>query len=124
MTDASRSSCSFACSAPLSTARCCSSLGDDLPDAGDRQAFLAGDFLIGEALAQPGENAPSPEHHAMRAQPPPPRGRCRFNHSTLLPPAQAALIEKIIRISHILIIIKTNAQILFLDRYEDKASGA
>jgi hypothetical protein len=29
-------------------------LGDDLPDAGDRQAFLGGDFLIGEALAQPG----------------------------------------------------------------------
>jgi hypothetical protein len=58
--------------------------GDNLPDARDGHAFLVGDFLISEALAQPGENAPPPEHHAIRAQPPAPSGHPVLYHQTLL----------------------------------------
>jgi hypothetical protein len=46
----------------------------------DGHAFLVGDFVIGEALAQASEDAPPPEHHAVRAQPPAPNGRLVFSH--------------------------------------------
>jgi hypothetical protein len=60
-------------------------LGHDLPDARAAHAFLAGDFVIGEALAQPGEDPSSPEGHAVRPQPPAPGRRLFVNHPTLLP---------------------------------------
>jgi hypothetical protein len=55
-------------------------LGDDLPDARAAHAFFGGDFVIGEALTQAGEDAPPPEHHAMRTQPSAPNGRLAFDH--------------------------------------------
>src|ERR1700733_3318683 len=81
---ARRSNCSFACSAPLSTPTLLRLLGDDLPDARGAHAFVGGDFVIGEALAQASEDAPPPKHHAMRAQPPAPNRRLVLNHQTLL----------------------------------------
>jgi hypothetical protein len=59
-------------------------LGHDLPDARVAQAFLGGDFLVGETLAQPCEDPPSPEDHALSAQPPAPGRRLFFNHAPLL----------------------------------------
>jgi hypothetical protein len=59
-------------------------LGDDLPDARGAHAFVGGDFVISEALAQASEDAPPPEHHAMRAQPPAPSGRLVFSLSVPL----------------------------------------
>src|ERR1700722_17580836 len=55
-------------------------LRNDLPDAGRTHALFGRGLVIGEALAQLGEHAPSPEHHAMRAHPSAPHGRRVFSH--------------------------------------------
>jgi hypothetical protein len=60
-------------------------LGHDLPDARAAHPFLGRDFVISETLAQPREDAPPPEDHAVSAQPPAPDRRLLFNHPTLLP---------------------------------------
>jgi hypothetical protein len=55
-------------------------LRDDLADARRAHALFSRDFVIGEALAQLGEDASPPEHQAMRAHPPAPNGRLVFSH--------------------------------------------
>jgi hypothetical protein len=56
-------------------------LRNDLADARRAHALFGRDLFIREALAQLGEHPPSPEHHAMRAQPPSPHRRFSLNHA-------------------------------------------
>jgi hypothetical protein len=57
-------------------------LGYDLSDTRAAHALFGGDFVVGKAVPQPGENASLPEDHAVPADPPTLGGRLVFDHAT------------------------------------------